>query len=55
MANKNSMAVARANRKEAKQSKQKINSRFGAPGNLNKSRKDYTKVYKKSLTGGAGA
>ncbi len=48
------MAVARANRKQLKASGEPVNSRFGADGNNNKSRKNYLAVYKKSLMGGAG-
>jgi hypothetical protein len=32
----------------------KINSSFGQPTNLNKSRKDYIKVFKKSQQNGQG-
>lgn len=55
MGNKNSMERARLNRKQAKTGKNKpTNTRFGTDGNLNKSRKNYAAVFKKSQTGGTG-
>lgn len=51
MANKNQMRVSVNTRKEQKKLGVKVNSRFGASGNLNKSAKNYQAISSKARMG----